>query len=101
MVDISSRIERLISLPHLFYVKVMLMVQAVIDISERTNRIISIVKDKYGLRNESEAINLMAEQYEEEVLELELRPEYVEKMKKRQKESTVKIENFKEHFGLE
>lgn len=77
------------------------MVQAIIEISEHANRIISIVKAKYGLRNKSEAINLMAEQYEERILELKLRPEYVEKMKKRQKESTVKIEDFKEHFGLE
>lgn len=79
----------------------MLMVKAIIDISGHANRIISIVKAKYGLKNKSEAINLMAEQYEERILELKLRPEYVEKMKKRQKESTVKIEDFKEHFGLE
>ena len=43
----------------------------------------------------------MAEQYAEEILELKLRPEYVEKMKKRQKEPTVKVEDFKEHFNLE
>ena len=79
----------------------MLMVQAIIEISEHANRIISIVKAKYGLKNKSEAINLMAEQYEEEILELNLRPEYVEKMEKRQKEPTVKIKDFKEHFGLE
>ena len=79
----------------------MLMVQTTIDISENTNRIISIVKAKYGLKNKSEAINLMAEQYEEEILEFMLRPEYVEKMEKRQKEPTVKIEDSKEHFDLE
>ena len=77
------------------------MFQAIIDISEHANRIISIVKTKYGLKNKSEAINLMAEHYEEEILELKLRPEYVEKTKKRQKEPTVKIKDFKEHFGLE
>lgn len=37
----------------------------------------------------------MAEQYEEEISELKLKPEYVEKMKKRQKESTVKIEELR------
>ena len=79
----------------------MLLVQATIDISENTNRIISIVKAKYGLKNKSEAINLIAEQYEENILEFKLRPEYVEKMKKRQKEPTVKIKDFKEHFDLE
>ena len=79
----------------------MLLVQATIDISENANRIISIVKAKYGLKNKSEAINLIAEQYEENILEFKLRPEYVEKMKKRQKEHTVKIKDFKEHFDLE
>lgn len=34
-------------------------------------------------------------------LEDELRPEFVEKMKKRQKESTVKIKDFKKHFDLD
>lgn len=61
------------------------MVQAIIDISEHANRIISIVKAKYGLKNKSEAINLMAEQYAEEILELKLRSEYMEKMKKDKK----------------
>jgi len=77
------------------------MVKAIVDISEHANKIISVVKAKYGLKNKNEAINLIAEQYEEEVLELNLSPEHVEKMRRRQKEPTVKIENFKKHFGLE
>ena len=31
---------------------------------------------------------------------LELKPEFVEKMKERQKEPAVKVDNFKKHFGL-
>lgn len=31
----------------------------------------------------------------------ELLPEFVEKMKKRKKESTVKIKNFRKHFDLD
>ena len=57
------------------------MVQAIINISEKTNRVINIVKAKYGLQDKSEAINLMAEQYEESIMEPELRPEYIEKIK--------------------
>ncbi|MBU3902292.1 MAG: DUF2683 family protein, partial [Candidatus Thermoplasmatota archaeon] len=45
------------------------MVQAVINISEHTNRILNILKAKYGLRNKSESIDLMAEQYKEDILE--------------------------------
>ena len=43
------------------------MVQAIIKISERTNRVLNIVKAKYGLKDKSEAINLVAKEYEEEV----------------------------------
>ncbi|MBS3102809.1 DUF2683 family protein [Candidatus Woesearchaeota archaeon] len=76
------------------------MVQAIIDIEDRTNRILNIVKAKYGLKDKSQAIDLMAREYEEDIMEPELRPEYIEKMKKRQLEPTVKIADFKKHFGL-
>lgn len=77
------------------------MVQAVINISEHTNRILNILKAKYALKSKSESIDLMAEQYEEDILEPELRPIYVRKMKRRQKEPAIGIKNFRKHFGLE
>lgn len=77
------------------------MVQAIINIDENTNRILNILKAKYGLKDKSQAIDVMAQQYEKELLEPELRPEYIEKMKKRQKEKTVEIKNFRKHFGLD
>ena len=58
------------------------MVQAIINIEEHTNRILNIIKAKYGLKDKSSAIDLMATQYEEEILEPELKPEYIEKAKK-------------------
>jgi len=76
------------------------MVQAIINIDEKTNRILNILKAKYGLKDKSEAIDVMAQKYEEEILEPELRPEFIKKMKKRQKEKTVEIKDFKKHFGL-
>ncbi len=77
------------------------MVQALITISDHTNRILNIVKAKYDLRDKSEAIDVMAEQYEEEVLEPELRPEYVEKAMKIQKQKPIKvgsIENLRKRY---
>ena len=62
------------------------MVQAIIDINKHTNHILNIVKAKYDLRTKSEAIELMAEQYEEGILEPELKPEFIEKAKKIMKE---------------
>ena len=55
------------------------MVKAIIDIAEEANQVINIVKAKFGLRTKSEAINVMAEEYASEILEPELRPEYIEK----------------------
>ncbi|MDI6654265.1 MAG: DUF2683 family protein [Methanobacteriota archaeon] len=77
------------------------MVQALVNIDERANRILNVIKAKYGLRDKSDAINVMAIEYEKELLEPELRPKFVEKMKKRQKEKTVRITNFAKHYGLE
>lgn len=77
-----------------------MMVQAVISIDEHEDRTINVVKGKFGLKNKSEAIRLIINEYEKELLEPELRPEYVEKMRKRMKEPTVKVKNFRKHFGL-
>lgn len=62
------------------------MVQNIIQISEREDRILNIVKAKYGLKNKSEAVALIAKIYEESFLESELRPEYLEKLKRIEKE---------------
>ena len=66
------------------------MVKAIIDINQRTNRLLNIIKAKYGLKDKSEAIDKMAEQYNQEILEPELRPEYVEKIKKLEKNGKFK-----------
>jgi len=79
------------------------MVQAIIDIEDNTNRVLNIVKAKFGLKDKSEAINTMAKQYEESILEPELRPEYVEKAKKimRQKKIHVgSVENLRKRLNL-
>ena len=81
----------------------MLMVQAIINIQDRTNQVLNIVKAKFNLRDKSQAIDVMAFQYEEEVLEPELRPEYIEKAKKIMKEKPIhigSIENFRKRYGL-
>lgn len=56
------------------------MVHAMIDIKENTNRVLNIVKAKYGLKDKSEAINIVVQEYEELCLEPELRPEYKKRL---------------------
>ena len=48
------------------------MVKAIVDLDDHANRVINVVKAKYGLQDKSEAINTIARQYEEEILEPEL-----------------------------
>jgi hypothetical protein len=54
------------------------MPKAVINLSERANRVVNIVKAKEGLKGKSEAIQRIVEAYEEHVLDPSLRPEFVE-----------------------
>lgn len=73
------------------------MVQAMINIPEDVNHIISIVKAKYKLKTKSEAIAKIVEEYGEDLLEPELRPEYVEKIRKIEKEGKfVHFDSFEE-----
>ncbi len=58
------------------------MVQAMINIDEHTNRVLNIVKAKFGLKDKSEAINTVVKTYENSFLEQGLRPEYKEKIDK-------------------
>lgn len=67
------------------------MVKAIIDITEEANRILNILKAKYGLKDKSHAINIMAEKYEEELLEPQLRPEYIKIAEKIMKQKAIKV----------
>ena len=72
------------------------MVQAIIDIEDKTNRVLNVIKAKFGLKDKSEAINLMAEQYEKELLEPQLRPEYLEKLQSIKKQKGIPFKSVKE-----
>ena len=67
------------------------MVQAMINIKEETNRVLNIIKAKYGLKDKSEAINLIVSEYEQEFLEPELRPEYIKKALRIHKQPSIKV----------
>jgi len=76
------------------------MVQAMIHVSEKANQILNIVKARFNLKDKSQAIERIAMEYGAAILEPALRPEYVEKMKKRQLEPTVRVTDFRKHFGM-
>ena len=76
------------------------MVQAMIQISDKANQILNIVKARYDLKDKSHAIERVVLEFGEDFLEPQLRPEFIQKMKDRQKEPTVKVKDFNKHFGL-
>ena len=75
------------------------MVQAVIHIDENTNRVLNIVKAKFGLKDKSQAINLVVSEYEQSALEPELRPEYKHKLAKIVKGKHLSRKEFEEEVS--
>ncbi|MDO8528271.1 MAG: DUF2683 family protein [Nanoarchaeota archaeon] len=69
------------------------MVQSIIDIDENEDRILNIVKAKFGLKNKSQSVALIAKIYSESFLEPELRPEYLEKLMKIDREKGIPFRN--------
>ncbi len=66
-----------------------------INIGDRSNRVLNIVKAKYGLKDKSQAIDVVVSKYEETFLEPELRPEFVKRIRNIEKKDT-----FKEYASL-
>ncbi len=62
------------------------MVQSIIDINENEDRVLNIVKAKFGLKNKSQAVAMITKIYEESFLEPELKPEYIKKLDNIEKE---------------
>ena len=76
------------------------MVKAMIQISDEANQILNIVKARYSLKDKSGAIEKVVLEFGEDLLEPQLRPEFIQKMKERQKEKTVKVTDFRKYFNL-
>ena len=72
------------------------MVQAMIEIPEEANQILNIVKARYNLKTKSEAITKIVIECGGSILEPELRPEYLEKLQKIEREKGIKFKNISE-----
>jgi len=80
------------------------MVKAIVDIDDQANKVINILKAQYGLRDKSQAINKLAKEYREIVLESEFRPEYIHKLLEVQKEPIIRLgraTDLRKRYGLE
>ena len=72
------------------------MVQAMIEIPAEVNHILNIVKAKHNLRTKSEAIARIVAEYGTNMLEPELRPEYLKKLEEIEKEKGIPFKNIEE-----
>lgn len=74
------------------------MVKAMIDISEDANAVLNIVKAKHRLNDKSEAIERIAQEYEEYLLEI--RPKFLEDVRKNLQEPYKEFHSVKEAFEI-
>ncbi len=74
------------------------MVKAIVNIDENANRILNIIKAKENLKDKSDAINLILNLFGKEMLEPELKPEFIKELLEAQKEKTVKVRAFSERY---
>ena len=80
------------------------MTQCVITLTERSNRVINIIKAMNGFKDKSQAVNKILEEYEAD-LDLPLKEKFVEEMLKIQNDKSRKyinfnsIEDFDKHFS--
>ena len=62
------------------------MAQNIFRIGEREEKILGIVKAQHGLKNKNQAIEFILRVYGENFLEPEIRPEYLKRLQKIEKE---------------
>ena len=55
-------------------------IKARVELSLYANKVLAMLKAKYGLRDKSEAINKFAELYGEEIVEMDAKEEYIKEM---------------------
>ena len=80
------------------------MVKAIINISDNANTVLNIIKAEYGLRDKSQAIDRMAEDYKEMVFEPKVRDSYLRKLKRIQKEPLIRIgtlKDFRKRYNID
>lgn len=76
------------------------MVQALIELDDNTNRVLNVVKAKFGLKDKGEAIQYVVSEYIEFENEPELRPEFIRKMEEIKKQKSIRVDSFAERYGL-
>jgi len=76
------------------------MVQALIELNENTNRVLNVVKAKFGLKDKGEAIEFVVAEYIEFENEPELKPEFIKKIEAIKKQKSIEVADFAKRYGI-
>lgn len=72
------------------------MTQNIFNIGEQEEKILGIVKAQHGLKNKNQAMEFILKVYGENFLEPEIRPEFLERLQKIDKEKGITFKNIDE-----
>jgi len=72
------------------------MAQNIFNIGEQEEKILGIVKAQHGLKNKNQAMALILKIYGENFLEPEIRPEYLKKLQRIDKEKGIPFKDINE-----
>ena len=75
------------------------MVLALVQLNDETNRVLNIVKAKNGLKDKAKAIEFVVHKYVE-FEEPELKPEFIEKIRKIENQPSIRVKDFAKRYGL-
>lgn len=76
------------------------MTQALIHLSEEANRVLNLVKAKQGLKDKSQAVEVVIEHFVECEGEPNLKQEFIERINRAEKGKFVRVKSFAKHFGV-
>ena len=74
------------------------MTSAIVNLTDENSRFINIIKAHFGLKNKSDAINFVVENFPKEEMGLQVRPEYVRKLKRIMKQKPISFKSAEELF---
>jgi len=75
------------------------MVNVLVKLDDETNRVLSVVKARFMLRDKAHAIQYVVGKYIEHE-EPELREDFVEKMEKIEQQPSIRVKDFGKRYGL-
>ena len=76
------------------------MVNALVQLDGGTNKVLNIVKARFGLRNKGEAIRFVVNEFVEYENEPDLKPEFIAKMESIGREKSIRVDDFAKRYGL-